>query len=139
MLCLMVLATTLSLVSCSKDEPSTANDPAEVDLKASTDERDVTVEYYSGLTDLQKADVRKQYITSGLLKSWSKCTLDPDKEIWVVFCPVCSYHEADVPIRTDPCEEEEEEDEVEKAAPTDDETEPCQVKSATWGNNCRRS
>ncbi len=135
MLCLMVIAATLSLVSCSKDEPSTTEDQADFTLKAETDVKELTVEFFAGLTDTEKSEVRKEYINSGLLKSWSVCPIKPDKEVWVIFCRVCSEHEADVPIRTDPCEEEEEEEE-EKSGTTD-ETEPCQVKRVTWGNNCR--
>ena len=136
MLCLMVIAATMSLVSCSKDEPSITEGPSEVSLKTGSDDKVLTIEFFSGKTESEKSDIRKEYISSGILKSWVKCPESRDVEKWTVFCPSCSYRDSDIPVRTDPCEDDDEEEEEETKSSRAPEDGPCQVKRAVWGDLC---
>lgn len=130
-LCLVVLAATMSLVSCSKDEPSTSNQNFEVNTKAAPVETaTVIVQFFGHVTETRKAEIREEYVKDGVLLGWEPCEF-PDKEKWTVPCVLCS-RDSDVPVRTDPCEDEEPD---ETKAATDD-TDECDIKRAYWGDEC---
>ena len=132
LLCFLMLSTTF-LVSCSQEEPLPFDESSEVNFKASSRDSDlimITVQFYPHVTEAEKADRRKEYESSGVLKSWVKCEDDPEeKEVWTIFCPGCHGRDSDVPVKTDPCSDGEER----ASARASDR---CEVRRVQIGNWC---
>lgn len=128
MLCFLIISTAL-FVSCSQEQELPIEEEGiNVTAKGTSEYREATIEFYPGVTEARKNDIRKEYETLGVLKSWFKCEDDPVKEVWTIFCPDCASRDSDVPIRTDPCEDEE--------RSSSRGGERCEVKRAAWGNWC---
>lgn len=97
------IALTMTLVSCTSEEPIETQETFEFESKASDPLYDViTIQYHRGKTEAEKEEIRTYYTTVKTLKGWEPCPEKPDREIWYV------NRDSDVPVRTDPCESKDE-------------------------------
>jgi len=131
---ILVVLGVFAFTSCSKEviKPEIESSLEVIEKGGSKDVVQITVEFFSDVTETRKNEIRDEYERDGILISYKKCTDAEDKEVWDIICSRCKRDD-DVPIRTSSCPGSEDSP---KSTSDPDPSEGCDVKRVSIGVLC---